>query len=115
MNSEEKGPEFTNKARRLPRNTWIEMDTPTIPHSYKLLGSWHRYDKLSKQWDPKYGAPKLQAAQQHTEDDDHGVESILMCREGRAEDTSPDELHYAVRWEGRHERQHSVVAGDQFF
>jgi DNA-directed RNA polymerase subunit M/transcription elongation factor TFIIS len=115
MNPEERGPEFTNKARRLPRNTWIEMDTPTIPHSYKLLGSWHRYDKISKQWDPKYGAPKLQASQQHTEDDDHGVESILMCREGRVEDTSPDELHYAVRWEGRHEQQHSVVAGDQFF
>ena len=115
MNPAEKGPEFTNKARRLPRNTWIEMDTPTIPHSYKLLGSWHRYDKISKQWDPKYGAPKLQATQQHTEDDDYGVESILMCREGRAEDTSPDELHYAVRWEGRHEQQHSVVAGDQFF
>ena len=115
MNSEEKGPEFTNKARRLPRNTWIEMDTPTIPHSYKLLGSWHRYDKISKQWDPRYGAPKLQAAQQHTEDDDHGVESILMCREGRTEDISPEELHYAVRWEGRHEQQHSVVAGDQFF
>ena len=33
------GPEFTNKARRLPLNTWIEMDTPTIPHSYKLIGS----------------------------------------------------------------------------
>jgi hypothetical protein len=78
MNPEERGPEFTNKARRLPRNTWIEMDTPTIPHSYKLLGSWHRYDKISKQWDPKYGPPKLQASQQHTEDDDHGVESIRI-------------------------------------
>ena len=43
------GPEFTNKARRLPLNTWIEMDTPTIPHSYKLLGSWHRYDKMSEE------------------------------------------------------------------
>jgi hypothetical protein len=39
--------EFINKSKKFTQNTWIEMDTSTIPHSYKLLGSWHRYDKVS--------------------------------------------------------------------
>jgi hypothetical protein len=115
MESNEVSEEFTSKSRRMPKNTWIEMDTLTIPHSYKLLGSWHRYDKISGTWDPVYGAPILQASQQHTEEDDHGVDYILMCREGRLSDQYPDELQFVLRWEGIHEDQYSVVARDQFF
>lgn len=106
---------FTNKSRRFPQNTWIEMETPTIPRSYKLLGSWHRYDKQSQTWDPVYGAPEVQASSQQIEDDDYGVDYILMCREGRLSDTFPDEPHYVVRWEGTHLEQHSVIARDHFF
>ena len=115
MDPREDGVEITNKSKKFPQNTWIEMDVPTIPHSYKLLGSWHRYDKTSGTWDPTYGAPNRHASLQHTEDDDYGVDYILMCREGRLDDKYPDEIQYVVRWEGCHSDQHSVVARDQFF
>ena len=115
MDPEEVSVEFTNKSKKFAQNTWIEMDTPTMPKSYKLLGSWHRYDKQSRTWDPVYGAPDIQASSQHTEDDDYGVDYIVMCREGRLSDKFPEEPHYVVRWEGSHSEQYSVIARDQFF
>ena len=96
MSRDNKVTEITNKHKKFPQNTWIEIDTYTMPKGYKLLGSWHRYDKVRDSWDPIYGPPKLQAEQQDIVDDTYGVDYILACRPAFGSDPSPHDLRFII-------------------
>jgi len=115
MNTDSEIREMTSMSKKFPQNTWIEIETYTIPKGYKLLGSWHRYDKVRGLWDPVYGPPRSQAKQQEIVDDTYEVDCILACRKGRFSDSIPTQLQYAIRWKGYHVQQHAVIPWSELF
>ena len=115
MNIDNTVTEITNKHRKFPQNTWVEIDTYTMPKGYKLLGSWHRYDKVKGLWDPVYGSPRRQAEQQEIVDDTYDIDCILARRPGRMSDSHPTEDQYVIRWRGDHLQQHAIKPSSHLF